>query len=446
MISSPKILTTLCVILAVAAAGLATTGHGVSCGPVVIAFFVALAFAMRSVPSLRAFAFTASVLTSVSVALFFPAVFGDWPGFKLEVLIIPLTQIIMFGMGTTLTLADFARVMKFPWPVFIGLVLHFTVMPLVAVIITHVFGFQGELAAGIILIGSVSAGMASNLMCYLAKGNVALSVTMTAFSTLAAPFLTPLLMSWLAGQLVPVDKFKMMLSIVNMILVPIAAGLVANAILFSAKPWASKASNLIMIATGCVAVAVTVIMIPRELFGSVAALKTGAVVGSAMIGVVAVARWVMSHLLNRTDNWMDAALPAVSMTAITIVVGVITAQTRDVLLAVGPLLVLASLLHNLTGYSLGYWLARWLGVATGKIGFRMGLYPNAGTRMSEADCRTVAIEVGMQNGGMATGIAIEVLNSKIAALPPGIFGTTMNITASILANYWKRRPVQDEEP
>ena len=82
-----------------------------------------------------------------------------------------------------------------------------------------------------------------------------------------------------------------------------------------------------------------------------------------------------------------------------------------------------------------------MGRVTGMIGHRLGIYPTSATRMNEADCRTVAIEVDMQNGGMATGLAIDVLKSKVAALPPGIFGTTMNVTASILANYWKRRPV-----
>jgi len=150
----------------------------------------------------------------------------------------------------------------------------------------------------------------------------------------------------------------------------------------------------------------------------------------------------MSVALGRTDNWMDAALPVVSMTAITLVLGIITAKTREVLFAVGPLLIFASLLHNLTGYALGYGLARWLGVISGRIGYRLGLYPTPASRMTEADCRTVAIEVGMQNGGMATGLAIEVLKSKIAALPPAIFGTMMSITASVLANYWKRRPCE----
>ncbi len=428
MPSPSRLLTCLTLLIGLVITALVLAGHREETRPLVVAFFVALAFALRSQPALKSFAFTAFVMTSVSVALMYPVVFGSWGGFKPAWLIVPLTQIIMFGMGTTLTLADFARVLKFPWPVCVGLVLHFTVMPLVAVVITKVFGFEGALAAGVILIGSVSAGMASNLMCYLAKGNVALSVTMTLFSTLAAPFLTPLLMQWLAGQYIPVHTFEMMISIVNMILVPIAAGLIANAILYGDRGWNNRVPSLLIIALGCAVLAWLATLVADASLGDFAKLKTGVLVGGGMIGVVALAKIIVSLLLHKGDTWMDATLPVVSMSAITLVVGIITAQTRDVLLSVGPVLVLASLLHNLTGYTLGYWGARLLG----------SLAP--GARMTEADCRTVAIEVGMQNGGMATGIAMEVLRSPVAALPPGVFGTTMNITGSLLANYWKRRP------
>ncbi len=423
MFSLCRLFTSLLVLALLATAGLFLACYREEARPLAVAFFVFMMLALKAHPSLRSFAFTASVLVSVSTALLYPAVFMSWGRFNPKELIVPLTQIIMFGMGTTLTLADFDRVMKFPWPVCVGLVLHFTVMPLVAVVITHVFGFTGELAAGVVLIGSVSAGMASNLMCYLAKGNVALSVTMTLFSTLAAPFLTPLLMQWLAGQYIPVHMFEMMVSIVNMILVPIAAGLVANAILYRQAAWNCSVPVLLLIILGCALLACLADQVPAEWLGGWAKLKSGVAVGGAMVGVVALARIVVSLLLRKGDTWMDATLPVVSMSAITLVVGIITVQTREVLLSVGPVLVLASLLHNLTGYTLGYWGARLLG-----------------GRMTEADCRTVAIEVGMQNGGMATGIAIDVLHSHVAALPPGIFGTTMNITGSLLANFWKRRP------
>src|SRR5699024_5610326 len=158
-----------------------------------------------------------------------------------------LTQIIMFGMGTTLSLTDFIRVTKSPWPVLVGMALQYGIMPIVGLSLALSFGFDGELAAGIILIGSCSGGVASNLMVYLARGNVALSVTMTFVSTLVAPLATPFLMSKLAGTFVPIDTIQMMFSILNMIIVPVIAGLVAHEILYSSKRWIKKTSVLVLI-------------------------------------------------------------------------------------------------------------------------------------------------------------------------------------------------------
>src|SRR5438128_143207 len=133
MPSRSRILTAVTFAIAIIIACLFFSGHRAPTRPLVVAFFVLLALTLRGHPPLKAFAFTASVLVSVSLSLFYPRLFGTWHGFRLELLIVPLTQIIMFGMGTTLTLGDFARVLTFPWPVLIGLVLHFTVMPMVAV-------------------------------------------------------------------------------------------------------------------------------------------------------------------------------------------------------------------------------------------------------------------------------------------------------------------------
>ena len=120
---------------------------------------------------------------------------------------------------------------------------------------------------------------------------------------------------------------------------------------------------------------------------------------------------------------MDKVLPVVSMAAICLIIAVITAQSRDQLLSVGLLLILAAVLHNGLGYGLGYWSARLF-------------------RLDESACRAVAMEVGMQNGGMASGIAIDVLKSTSAALAPAIFGPWMNISGSLLAGWWRRRPVK----
>ncbi len=149
----------------------------------------------------------------------------------------------MFGMGTTLSIHDFIRVTKSPWPVFLGMFLQFGVMPLSGYLLAISFGFDGELAAGIVLIGSCSGGVASNLMVYLAQGNVALSVTMTFASTLLAPLATPILMSNLAGTFVPIDAIQMMFSILNMIIVPVVAGLIAHEILYRDRSWAQMEAH-----------------------------------------------------------------------------------------------------------------------------------------------------------------------------------------------------------
>ncbi len=120
---------------------------------------------------------------------------------------------------------------------------------------------------------------------------------------------------------------------------------------------------------------------------------------------------------------MDKALPIISMASICLIIAVITAQSRDQLLSVGPLLILAAMVHNGTGYGLGYWGARL-------------------ARLDESACRAVAMEVGMQNGGMASGLAIDVLKSTSAALAPAIFGPWMNVSGSLLAGWWRRRPVK----
>jgi BASS family bile acid:Na+ symporter len=120
---------------------------------------------------------------------------------------------------------------------------------------------------------------------------------------------------------------------------------------------------------------------------------------------------------------MDKTLPIVSMAGICLIIAIITAQSRDQLLAVGPLLILAAIVHNGTGYGLGY--------AGGRL-----------ARLDESACRAVAMEVGMQNGGMASGIAIDVLKSTSAALAPAIFGPWMNVSGSLLAGWWRRRPVR----
>jgi BASS family bile acid:Na+ symporter len=306
-------------------------------------------------PNLHGFGFTLAVVVAVAASMTWPSQFSRWGDFETKALIVPLIQVIMFGMGTTLSVADFGRVLRIPRTVFVGMVLQFSVMPLVAWTLTRIFGFEPAIAAGVILVGACPGGVASNVITYLAGGNVPLSVTMTACSTLVSPFMTPLVMKLLAGALVPVDFWAMMIDILKMIVLPVAAGLVVNRLLHGRAPW------------------------------------------------------------------IKASLPYVSMAGIALIIAIITSLSRDKLLAVAPTLILAVALHNAAGYLLGYGGARLLG-------------------LNERDARTVSIEVGLQNGGMASGLAISALESAEAALAPAIFGPWMNASGSVLASFWRRRP------
>lgn len=339
-----------------------STGNTAQAGPFMIAFWAVLAALFSRHAATKGYVYTLMIFTAVTTAMFYPQPFTKPNGWDLSLLITPLIQIIMFGMGTSMSLRDFYGVVKMPAGVFIGITCHFTIMPLVGLLLATTLRFPPEIAAGVILIGSAPCGMASNVISYLAKANLALSVTLTAVSTLLAPFLTPLLMQWLAGNYIEISVQKMMWDIAKMVIIPIAGGLVFN------------------------------------------------------------------HFLSGRASWLDKLMPKLSMAAIAFIIVIITAHGRESLLNVGMLLVLAGLTHNLAGYTLGYWFCRLI-------------------RMKEQDCRTIAIEVGMQNGGLASGIAREMGKIATVGLAPAIFGPVMNITGSLLASWWHRRPPEGiEEP
>lgn len=404
------------------------TGRRAGVGPALIVMFASLALYFMSHPFLKSFAFTVWVFAFVTASMVYPAAFMTWSGFNLGILIVPLIQIIMFGMGTTLSVADFVRVFKMPWPVFVGFVLQYSVMPLVGLTLAKTFGFDAEVAAGVVLIGSCPGGVASNVMTYLAGGDVPLSVTMTSCSTLASPLMTPFWMKVLAGQFVPVNFVEMMFSIINMIIVPIVAGLIANRILYGPQRSLRRGWVLALIAGACILLAVGI-----GFFAPAAVLtwhnaslgKDGFVVGLLLIGVVALAKLVISVWLKGPENWMNKALPIVSMAGIVFIIAIITARSRNDLMTIGPMVIAAAVIHNAVGYFLGYWLARLI-------------------RLNEASCRTIAIEVGMQNGGMASALAMNVLKSPQAALAPAIFGPWMNVSGSILATWWRRKPAKKD--
>jgi len=304
---------------------------------------------------IRQYSFTLFVCAAAIAAMIHPEPFRQVGGFELKRLIVPLLQIIMFGMGTTLGLRDFEGVVKMPRAVIIGLTCQFTIMPVVGFSLAHLFGFPDEIAAGVILIGCVPSGLASNVMAFIAKANLPLSITITSCATLLAPLFTPALMKLLGGAFVKVEAVAMMIDILKMVILPIVAGLAVN------------------------------------------------------------------RLLRHRLDWLNQVMPKVSMFGIVMIISVITALGREHLLKVGGALLLCVALHNTLGYTLGYWAARFL-------------------RLKEADCRTVAIEVGLQNGGLASGLALQMGKVATVGLAPALFGPLMNITGSLLANYWGKRP------
>lgn len=324
-------------------------------------FFLSLAIGFRSHPFLKGFSYTVTILAVVSLAMYYPQYFKTIGDVKLTTLIVPFMQVIMFGMGTELSLKDFAEVLRAPKGVLVGIICHYTIMPLVGFAVAKAFNFPAEVAAGIILIGCCPSGLASNVMCYLAKANLALSVSVTTISTLVAPLFTPLLMKLLGGSYIEIKFWDMAWDITKIVILPVIAGLAFH------------------------------------------------------------------YLVRGKFKWLDKAMPYFSMIGIGLVLVVITAGGRDKLLQVGALLLAATLIHNLLGYFLGYWSARLL-------------------KFPEKDCRTIALEVGMQNAGLATGLAQGLGKAAAgAALAPAIFGTMMNVTGSSLASWWHHRNPEEKE-
>lgn len=393
-------------------------------GILLVASFIALATGVRGFRKLKGFSYTLWIFTAVTASMFYPQFFISVGDFELKKLIVPLLQIIMFGMGSQMSFKDLAGVIKMPKGVIIGVSLQFMVMPLVGFTIARIFNFPAEIAAGIILIGCVPSGLASNVMSFLAKANLALAVTIGAISTLLSPLVTPLLMKWLGGQFIEVNFWSMMLDILNMIILPIVAGFIFN--LF-AKGKENLKSKIIQLASYLVIIILTNLIYMKS---ADVGMKEFLIQFSKsmcwfyflpMVGAI-----VMSHYIKGDSKFMENILSMISMVGIAVIVTVITASGRDSLLQVGLILILTSLLHNIAGYSLGYWLSWLFG-------------------MPEKDRRTIAFEVGMQNGGLASGLALQMGKIATVGLAPAIFGPLMNVTGSVLANFWRGKPVDGEK-
>jgi BASS family bile acid:Na+ symporter len=326
-----------------------------ACGPLAVSGMILLAIGMSSVPALRGYRFTVCILAAVVAPMLYPNYFLEPGGVNLrnQRLFTLIVQLVMFGMGTQMSVNDFIGVVKMPKAVLIGITCQFTIMPLVGYAIAKTIGFPPEIAAGIILIGSCSSGLASNVMTHMAGANLALSVTLTAIAQLLAPVLTPLWMKILASEFVEVNFLQMMTNIIIMVVLPIIAAFIYN--------------------------------------------------------------WLRKDRLKGLHRFM----PVISMAGIIYFTAVTTAEGRDNLLQVGGLLVIAAIFHNTAGYVLGYWGCRLFG-------------------LDKNSCRTIAIEVGLQNGAMASGLAKGMGKLATMGLAPAIFSPWMNVSGSILANHWRK--------
>ncbi|MGC9404282.1 bile acid:sodium symporter family protein [Vibrio genomosp. F10] len=273
--------------------------------------------------------------------------------------IVPLLTIIMLTMGLTLKPSDFAGVLSKLPVVGVGLILQFSVMPIAALLISIAMGFDTELTVGMVLVGSVAGGTASNVMCYLARGDVALSISMTALSTLVGVVATPFLVQLLVGQTVDVPVTSMLVSLLKIVLAPVIIGVILNV------------------------------------------------------------------LLQSTIKKVEPVLPVISMVAIVVIIAIVVALNAERLATIGPLVALAVILHNSLGLVFGFYVPKLLG-------------------FDEKTCRTVALEVGLQNSGLATALAMKYF-TPASAVAGTIFSIWHNLSGSVVAALWARKVKQAEE-
>ena len=298
-------------------------------------------------------AFPVFILVGTAIAWMFPAPFVPMGQYITQFL-----MIIMFGMGLTLTIPDFKEIARRPWPILIGVVAQFVIMPLAAVFVAKVLGLNPMLAVGLLMLGSVPGGTSSNVITYLARGDVALSVAMTSVSTLVSPIMTPILMLLLAGAETEVDGAGMAMTLVQTVLVPVVGGLVLRYLLTA---------------------------------------------GLATLPV----------------------LPWISILGIGGVVFPTVANNVDLLVQMGAIVFVAVLLHNVLGYALGYF--------TGKV-----------LKMPESYNRTMAVEIGTQSAGLASGMSAKFFSPE-AALPGACAAVLHNVTGAVFSAIARRFPTEQQD-
>lgn len=266
--------------------------------------------------------------------------------------IIYLLALVMLGMGMTLQFDDFKKLLSLKALILLGLLLQFTIMPLTAWLISIALGLSMPLLTGMLLVGACPGGTASNVICYLAKGNIALSLTLTSCSTLVAIIATPILTWIYLGQSIEVPVINMFISMLKIILLPVTLGVLIN------------------------------------------------------------------HFFGEKLNSLNQIFPSISILSICLIIAIIIASNQSKLQSMAFILVGAVVLHNLSGLILGYIFSKLLG-------------------HDEETSKTLAIEVGMQNSGLAVALASQYFQ-PIAALPGAVFSFWHNLSGAILATIWSR--------
>ncbi|WP_163407921.1 bile acid:sodium symporter family protein [Flavobacterium ajazii] len=379
--------------------------------------FSSIAIGAGHVKILSGYQYTFWIITAVCAGLIYPDFFLHVGSFDMrnKWLILIIIQLVMFGMGTQMSIEDFTGIRKSGKGVLIGLLGHFTIMPVMGFLIAKTFGFEPEIAAGIILIGSCSSGLASNVMTYIAKGNLVLSVTVTAMSTLAAPIMTPFLMKIFAGTLVEVHFFNMMMEIIKIVLVPLAAAMIHDIL----KTYGVVAKRRIYVLTIISTIWLAIIVFIGNSFAIEEDTSLAHILEIINFSCGAFIVGTLYHLLYKVYPKIDVIMPYFSMFGIIYFTLVTTAAGRDNLIQIGFLLFLASVLHNGAGYFFGYWLSRLSG-------------------LDKKSSQTIAFEVGLQNGGMASGLAGAMGKLATVGLASAVFSPWMNVSGSLLANYWRK--------
>lgn len=271
-----------------------------------------------------------------------------------------LLMIVMFGMGLTMKLSDFAVVFSRPKDIIIGCAAQFIIMPLLAFTLGKLFGLEKALLVGVILVGTCPGGTSSNVITYLSKGDVSLSVGMTSVSTVLAPLLTPALTYLFLRTSVEVDVKAMFASIIQVIVIPIGLGILIN------------------------------------------------------------------KLTPKFSEKVKDILPCVSITAICLIVAAVVSHNSEKILSTGAVIFAVVILHNLLGYACGYLVGRLF-------------------KMDVSRKKAVAIEVGMQNSGLATTLAGSAFpDLAMATVPGAVFSVWHNISGAVLAAVFRRIGADEE--